>query len=72
MVNNLSLGNDEIRFDARFKGVSQHLCVPVKGVKAIYAKETGKGMGFDPEDDDGDVDAGKGGKGSGSHLRIIK
>lgn len=43
-VAQLELGNDEIRFMARFSGVSQSVHVPLPAVLAIYAQETGQGM----------------------------
>jgi|SRR5690348_10113725 len=49
-VANLELGNDRIRFMARFGGVSQPLDVPVSAVQAIYAQENGQGMMFPPEE----------------------
>lgn len=45
----LELGNEDIRFQARFSGVSQHVVVPVAAVEAIYAKETGQGMMLPPD-----------------------
>ncbi len=50
-VQNLSLGNEDIQFDARFSGKSMHIFAPVTAVNAIYAKENGKGMVFDDHDD---------------------
>jgi stringent starvation protein B len=41
------LGNDEIRFQARFNGASQAISVPVGRVLAIYARENGQGMAFE-------------------------
>ena len=52
-IQNLTLGNEEIEFNARFSGKPMHILVPIKGVMAIYAKENGKGMIFDQEDNDG-------------------
>jgi stringent starvation protein B len=49
-IQGLSLGNSEIEFDARFSGNPMHIVTPVSAVMAIYAKETGKGMIFDPDD----------------------
>ena len=51
----LSLGNEEVRFKARFSGKVREIIVPVERVQAIYARETGQGMGFEVEDapDDG-------------------
>jgi stringent starvation protein B len=45
----LQLGNDFIEFQARFGGVARDLVVPVGAVSAIYARENGAGMSFDPE-----------------------
>ena len=46
----LTLGNDEIVFEARFNGVALELSVPVPAVLGIYARETGQGMIFSAED----------------------
>ncbi|PPD42867.1 MAG: ClpXP protease specificity-enhancing factor [Methylobacter sp.] len=46
----LSLGNEEIHFNARFSGKPMHIIVPIAAVLAIYAKENNKGMGFDQEE----------------------
>jgi stringent starvation protein B len=43
-VAQLELGGQEVRFMARFGGVSQSVQVPVPAVLAIYAQETGQGM----------------------------
>jgi stringent starvation protein B len=48
-VADLELGNDRIRFHARFGGVSQQVDVPVGAVLAIYAQENGQGMMFPVE-----------------------
>ena len=48
-VSQLDMGNDVIRFSARFGGVSHSVSVPVGAVLAIYARETGQGMAL-PED----------------------
>lgn len=53
-VDALSLGNDLIEFNARFSGKPMLISVPVVAVMALYAKENGKGMVFNPEDDDTD------------------
>ncbi|CAN5338835.1 ClpXP protease specificity-enhancing factor [soil metagenome] len=79
-VAQLQLGNREVRFKARFGGVSQDVIVPVSAVLAIYAQETGQGMmlpedgGSVPEDDanlpqppDDDPGPKRGG-----HLRVVK
>ena len=54
----LSLGNDLIRFKARFSGKVRDIIVPVDRVQAIYARENGQGMGFEVIDaDDAQTDA---------------
>lgn len=52
-VSDLELGNDRIRFHARFGGVSQQVDAPVVAVLAIYAQENGQGMMFPVETRDG-------------------
>jgi stringent starvation protein B len=46
-TNRLILGNDYIEFQARFSGMTEQIYVPVAAVSAIYARETGAGMGFE-------------------------
>jgi len=46
-TNRLVIGNEYIEFQARFSGVTEHIFVPVAAVSAIYARETGAGMGFE-------------------------
>lgn len=46
-TNRLTLGNEYIEFQTRFGGVTEDIFVPVAAVAAIYARETGAGMGFD-------------------------
>jgi len=46
-TNQLVLGNEFIEFQARFSGVTETVYVPVGAVTAIYARETGAGMGFE-------------------------
>ena len=48
-VARLELGDDALRFSARFSGVSQNVVVPIPAVIAVYARETGQGMVL-PED----------------------
>lgn len=42
----LVLGNDAVRFSARFGGRARDVVVPCDRVRAIYARETGQGMAF--------------------------
>ena len=46
----LVLGNNSIEFQARFNGVTENLYIPVGAVTAIYARESGAGMGFEVEE----------------------
>lgn len=79
-VAHLAMDNREVRFMARFGGVSQSVVVPVLAVMAIYAQETGQGMML-PEDGavlpDESPDPAPGPDSGGdapkrSHLRVIK
>ena len=36
-------------FNARFGGVSQEITVPIGSIRAIYAKESGRGLAFEDE-----------------------
>ncbi|MDP1935984.1 MAG: ClpXP protease specificity-enhancing factor [Hylemonella sp.] len=47
---NLMLDNDWIQFSARFGGVSHEISVPVERVAAIFARENGQGLHFEPVD----------------------
>ncbi len=58
-VRSLTLGDDEITFNARFSGQPTDIFVPTEAVLAIYARENGQGMMFTdepqtPEPPDGD------------------
>lgn len=46
-TNQLIMGNEYIEFQSRFNGQVEQLFVPVAAVSAIFAKETGAGMGFE-------------------------
>ncbi|MCU0754269.1 MAG: ClpXP protease specificity-enhancing factor [Xanthomonadales bacterium] len=48
----LVIGNDEIRFNARFGGMKFDVAVPVWAVVAIYARENGEGQVFAVEEPD--------------------
>ena len=43
--------NDGITFQARFGGVARDIAIPIGNVAAIYARENGAGMAFEPESD---------------------
>ncbi|WP_061538866.1 ClpXP protease specificity-enhancing factor [Collimonas fungivorans] len=44
----LKMDNEFVNFSARFGGVSREISVPVENVIAIYARENGQGMAFEP------------------------
>ena len=78
-VAKLVLDNRQVRFMARFGGVSQAVIVPMPAVLAIYAQETGQGMmlpddGAQLPDDSPDPDAGPDGDAPPKrpHLRVVK
>jgi stringent starvation protein B len=50
-VQGLTMDNDWISFSARFSGKAFSVFIPVAAVLAIYAKENGKGMFFQPEEE---------------------
>ncbi|WP_296027683.1 ClpXP protease specificity-enhancing factor [uncultured Aggregatibacter sp.] len=47
---NLQLTNDFIQFSARFRGVPQDIYIPMGAALAIYARENGDGVMFEPEE----------------------
>lgn len=74
-VAGLEMGNDVIRFSARFGGVSHAVSVPVEAVLAIYARENGQGMALPPEDADAadtGLDAAAHGDDDGPALEIVQ
>ncbi|MGL4668211.1 MAG: ClpXP protease specificity-enhancing factor [Saezia sp.] len=68
-TSDLDLGNEYIRFQARFAGSPRQLIVPVDHVIAIYARENGQGMAFTtPQTDSGADHSSHQNKESGLHL----
>lgn len=51
-VQSLALENSFIEFNARFAGHAMHVYVPIEAVKAIYAKENGRGLVFTEDESD--------------------
>ena len=45
----LEIANEGISFQARFAGVARDIWIPMGNVSAIYARENGAGMAFEPE-----------------------
>jgi stringent starvation protein B len=85
-VQGLELGNQAVRFSARFASGHLDCYIPIPAVLAIYASENGKGMFFNhedlgdepfesTEDESGGSTSGSAGKTTGkkvSHLTVIK
>ena len=49
-AHNLSLGNEQISFVARFSGKPCEIWIPVGAIMAVYARENGKGMVFEGDE----------------------
>ena len=50
-VKALSLGNELLTFNARFRGIPTDIFVPIEAVMGVYAKENGQGMMFEEDGD---------------------
>lgn len=48
-VGNFAISNDEVTFNARFGGVPRQVYVPMAAIIAVYSRENGAGMMFEPE-----------------------
>lgn len=55
-VQALVMDSDRLSFNARFRGTPRDLSVPMSAVRAVYAKENGRGMVF-PDEEGGDAPA---------------
>jgi stringent starvation protein B len=71
-VKSLTLGNDQIHFNARFSGVLTKVVVPIRGVLAIYARENGRGMVFSEEEGGDDSPPPTPSKASRPKLTVVK
>ena len=71
-VAQLELGKEQVRFMARFSGVSQSVEVPMSGVLAIYAQENGQGMMFPAENQPLQPPPTDTAPRKGQHLRVVK
>ncbi len=49
-VHGFSLGPKGIEFDARFGGMSRHVCAPAGAIVGVHAKGSDVGFEFEPED----------------------
>lgn len=71
-IQDLSLGNEKIQFNARFSGNPMQIDVPIVAVNAIYAKENGKGMIFDNQDDSEEIPPPDNSSPDKPKLRVVK
>ena len=46
-VRSLDMGNEWLMFNARFSGESMEVIIPIKAVRAIFARENGLGCAFE-------------------------
>ena len=84
-VRDLELGNDYLLFSARFSGRAENITIPIEAVLAVYARENGQGIVFQP--DGSGVTPPQPGRGrqdqekelagqerhrTGSHLKVVK
>jgi stringent starvation protein B len=49
-VASMELGNELMRFNARFGGVPTDVFVPISAIRGLYARENGRGMVFDEDE----------------------
>jgi len=70
-IRNLKIGNEVLEFDGRFGGRPFRVTVPIAAVLAVYARETGEGMAFEPAGP-ADQPAPTQPTTPGGHLRVIK
>lgn len=47
-VERFTMGNELVEFSARFNGTRREISIPVAAVSAIYARENGQGLAFEP------------------------
>lgn len=76
-VHELEMANDWLSFNARFSGRRYEVRVPLEAVLAIYAKENGQGMMFEPADGSNpptgpNAGGPEGGDIRKSHLKLVK
>ncbi|HBO23098.1 MULTISPECIES: ClpXP protease specificity-enhancing factor [unclassified Providencia] len=48
-VGNFEITNENVSFNARFGGIPRQVYVPMAAIMAVYARENGAGMMFEPE-----------------------
>ncbi|MGD8829509.1 MAG: ClpXP protease specificity-enhancing factor [Pseudomonadales bacterium] len=71
-VRDLDLSNEEVTFSGRFGGRPFPIRLPMASILAVYAKETGEGMVFDPEYGNPDDEPEPPEPPSTGHLKVVK
>ena len=71
-IRNLDLGNEYIRFGARFSGRPFEVELPTRAVLAVYAAENGVGMAFQAEDDGDEPPPDRPTKPERPSLKVVK
>lgn len=84
-VRDLDLGQAAVAFSGRFGGRPFPIHIPMNSIQAIYAKETGEGMMFEPENIQPQPEPPEGGpqppgsghtepasSSPGGHLKVVK
>ena len=71
-VQHLEMSNDYLSFSARFNGVVREVYCPIEALMGIYARETGTGMMFPPEEGESDGGASGDDKSAGDGKRKEK
>ena len=73
-VRDLQFDNDSVSFSGRFGGRPFPIFIPMASVQAIYAKESGEGMMFEPEYEKGGDEPDPPGPPTPEklHLKVVK
>jgi stringent starvation protein B len=71
-VAQMELGNQLMRFSARFAGVPTDVLVPVSAIRGLYARENGRGMVFEEDDLPPPSDPGSRSGERKPSLRVVK
>ena len=71
-IQGLEMSNEYLSFSARFGGVAQDVYCPMSSVLAIYARENGEGMMFQPEESEQTSSEDKPPKPSKPGLKVVK
>lgn len=84
-VRGLEIGNEHLLFSARFSGRAENITVPIDAVLAVYARENGQGIVFQPDGsgvtppqpervrrDAAKTTQNQDRQRSGSHLKVVK